>query len=67
MKSIRERIIHLIESEGKNGSYETPSGLKTLAGELGVTHEALYRSIAQLEAQHVLRREDQRLILVQSL
>jgi CRP-like cAMP-binding protein len=67
MKSIRERIIHLIESEGKDGSYETPSGLKTLAGELGVTHEALYRSIAQLEAQHVLRREDQRLILVQSL
>ena len=63
MKSIRERIIHLIETEGHGGVYDIPSGLKTLAGELGVTHEALYRSIAQLEATGILRRDDHRLIV----
>ena len=51
MKSIRDRLIHLIETEGRQGSFDIPSGLKTLAGELGVTHEALYRVIAQLEKE----------------
>jgi CRP-like cAMP-binding protein len=63
MKSIRERLIHLIETEGKDGQYATPSGLKTLAGELGVTHEALYRAIASLESEKVLRRDANQLIL----
>lgn len=64
MKSIRERLIHLIETEGKDGRYATPSGLKTLAGELGVTHEALYRAISCLESEKVLRRDSHHLILV---
>lgn len=63
MKSIRERLIHLIETEGKDGQYATPSGLKTLAGELGVTHEALYRAISSLESDRVLRRDANHLIL----
>ena len=58
MKSIRDRLIHLIETEGQNGKYPVPSGLKTLAGELGVTHEALYRAIAALESEHLLSREE---------
>lgn len=63
MKSIRERLIHLIETEGKDGQYATPSGLKTLAGELGVTHEALYRAVSALETQQVLLRNDHQLKL----
>jgi CRP-like cAMP-binding protein len=63
MKSIRERLIHLIETEGQEGQYATPSGLKTLAGELGVTHEALYRAVAVLESEKVLRRNDHHLVL----
>ena len=63
MKSIRERLIHLIETEGKQGHYAAPSGLKTLAGELGVTHEALYRAISSLESEQVLRRENHQLVL----
>jgi hypothetical protein len=34
------------------------AGLKLMASELGVTHEALYRTVAGLEKQGVLRRED---------
>lgn len=63
MKSIRERLIHLIETEGSQGRYAIPSGLKTLAGELGVTHEALYRAVATLESENWLHRSDQSLVL----
>jgi CRP-like cAMP-binding protein len=63
MKSIRDRLIHLIETEGKDGQFPIPSGLKTLAGELGVTHEALYRAIATLQSEGILKKEDARLIL----
>lgn len=66
MKSIRERLIHLIETEGREGQYAAPSGLKSLAGELGVTHEALYRAIAALESDKVLRRAEHVLILLRS-
>jgi CRP-like cAMP-binding protein len=66
MKSIRERLIHMIETEGKAGQFATPSGLKTLAGELGVTHEALYRTISRLESDKVLRRDANYLTLTRS-
>ena len=49
MKSVKHRLLHLIQTEGDKGYYPVPSGLKTLAGELAVTHEALYRSIAALQ------------------
>ena len=58
MKSIRDRLIHLIETEGQHGHYPVPSGLKTLAGELGVTHEALYRAMATLESEQLLSRQE---------
>jgi CRP/FNR family transcriptional regulator, dissimilatory nitrate respiration regulator len=58
MKSVRERLLHLIHSEGKNGQFPVPSGLKTLAGELGVTHEALYRCISLLEKSGVISKSN---------
>ena len=64
MKSIRDRVIHLIETEGKDGQLPIPSGLKTLAGELGVTHEALYRAMAALQSEKILKKEDAQLILM---
>jgi CRP-like cAMP-binding protein len=63
MKSVRDRVLHLIETEGQHGRYPVPSGLKTLAGELGVTHEALYRTMAALEAEDVMHRSDGSLVL----
>lgn len=56
MKSVKDRLLHLIQTEGQSGHYAVPSGLKTLAGELGVTHEALYRSIADLHKTGVLHK-----------
>jgi hypothetical protein len=39
-------------------------GLKPLAGELGVTHEALYRTLAALEKAKIISRDDGVLSLV---
>lgn len=63
MKSIRDRLMHLIETEGKDGRFPIPSGLKTLAGELGVTHEALYRAIAALQSEGIIEKKDAQLIV----
>lgn len=65
MKSIRDRLMHLIETEGTDGRFPIPSGLKTLAGELGVTHEAFYRAIAALQAEGLLKKVDAQLVMRQ--
>lgn len=64
LKGVRDRLLHLIESEGTGGRLPLGAGLKSLALELGVTHEALYRTVAALEKKGELRREDGQLILV---
>ena len=63
MKSVKERLLHLIQTEGKDGHFTVPPGLKTLAGELGVTHEALYRTIADLQKKGLLHKLDGDLML----
>jgi DNA-binding IclR family transcriptional regulator len=63
LHKVQDRRLHLLETEGKDGQYPLGSGLKSLAGELGVTHEALYRCVASMEKQGILRREDGRLSL----
>lgn len=57
LRGVGERLLHLIESEGVEGRLAVTSGLKSLATELAVTHEALYRAVAELEANHVVVRE----------
>jgi DNA-binding MarR family transcriptional regulator len=63
MKSVKDKILHLINTESKNGEYQVNTGLKSLAGELGVTHEALYRTLAALEKTKMIRREEGLLVL----
>lgn len=58
IKGVRNRLLHLIETEGQGGRLPMGVGLKSMASELGVTHEALYRTVAELEKQGVLCRED---------
>lgn len=65
MKSVKDRVLHLINSEGRDGQYEVNTGFKTLAGELGVTHEALYRTLASLEKENLIARGDGVLLLKQ--
>ncbi|OYY59003.1 MAG: hypothetical protein B7Y05_07555 [Polynucleobacter sp. 24-46-87] len=54
LKDIKSKLIHLIETEGKQGVLILQSDYKSLAAEIGVTHEALYRAIATLENDGVL-------------
>ncbi len=57
LKDIRSKLIHLIETEGKNGVLTLQSDFKSMASEIGVTHEALYRVIASLEKEGLMRRQ----------
>lgn len=63
MKGVKERLLHLIETEGSEGRFPLGGGLKSMAAELGVTHEALYRAVAELEKKGALRRRENFLIV----
>jgi len=64
MRGVADRLLHLIETEGSEGRLPLGGGLKSMASELGVSHEALYRAVAELEKQGVLRRQENFLIVV---
>ena len=53
----QDRLVHLLETEGQQGRLAIDGGLKSVAAELGITHEALYRCLAAMEKQGSLRRE----------
>jgi CRP-like cAMP-binding protein len=67
LNRVQDRLLHLIETEGQGGCLPLPAGLKSLAGQLGVTHEALYRCVAGMEKAGCLRRETAELRLPQGL
>jgi CRP/FNR family transcriptional regulator, dissimilatory nitrate respiration regulator len=58
LHGVEEKIVHYIESEGSNGAIELDRPLKAWALDLGVTHEALYRALAQMTRSGVLTRGD---------
>ncbi len=64
LKDIRSKLIHLIETEGRQGVLALQSDLKSIASEIGVTHEALYRAIATLEKDGVLEKHPNSLELL---
>lgn len=57
LNKVQDRLLHLLETEGQDGRYALGAGLKSLAADLGVTHEALYRGVADAEKRGLLRRE----------
>jgi len=63
LRGVKERLLHLIATDGKEGRLPLGSGLKSMAAELGVTHEALYRAVAELEKNGVLRRQEEFLVV----
>ena len=63
MRGVAERLLHLIETEGSEGRLPLGGGLKSMASELGVSHEALYRAVAELEKKGVLQRRDNFLVV----
>lgn len=64
LNKVEDRLLHLIETEGDDGHLSIGSGLKSLAAQLGVTHEALYRCVASLEKAQRLKRQPQGLLFL---
>ncbi len=64
MKSTRERVMHyLICHQGHDGSVGFEFSASTWALELGITHENLYRTLAELEKEKILKREGRKIVL----
>lgn len=49
LRTAPEKIIHYIETEGDGGTLVLHGSKKDWAAELGLTHEALYRTLARME------------------
>ena len=64
LTKVQDRFVHLLETEGNKGCFPIGSGIKSLASELGVTHEALYRCIYAMEKLGTLQRTATHLCLV---
>lgn len=60
---VKDRVLHLIETQGEDGCLQLRASLKSIAAELGVSHEALYRTLAAMQAQGLLHRVDGQLRL----
>lgn len=66
IRSAEQRVIHAIESEGTDGMLRLHGTIKDWAAELGLTHEALYRTLNRMEAAGKLRRQGDALELLAS-
>ncbi len=64
LKTVRERLLHWMVTQADNGSMHLTGTRKDLARELGVSHEALYRTLGQLKRDGVLADEGRRLRLL---
>ena len=64
LKSVRERVLHWLLSEGGEGRRRIATTRKELAAELGVTHEALYRCLAAMVRDGEIAFEDDLLVVL---
>lgn len=65
LKGAEQRLRHLLltEGHGPDGRLEIPGTAKELAAYLGLTHEALYRTMASMRKHGVLQQEGKMLWL----
>ena len=63
LKGVQARVLHWLETEGTGGCCAVTAGYKSLAAELGVSHEALYRALADMVDAGLVLREPERLCL----
>jgi CRP-like cAMP-binding protein len=64
LPTLRERVIHLIETEGTRGAFTATGGFKALSSDLGATHEALYRALAAMEKSGAISRDGHTIALI---
>ncbi|OIQ71810.1 hypothetical protein GALL_465710 [mine drainage metagenome] len=64
LNKVKDRLLHLIQTEGKDGQFPLGAGLKSMATELGISHEALYRCVAGMEDRCEIVRNDGYLTLL---
>lgn len=57
LNSAADRILHYIEAEGSNGTLSLTQSKKAWAAELGLTHEALYRTLRRMQDEGELRMD----------
>ncbi|MDE2579525.1 MAG: Crp/Fnr family transcriptional regulator [Hyphomicrobiales bacterium] len=67
LRSARDRIVHFIETEGRSGTLVLSQTKKSWASEMGLTHEALYRTLRAMEQAGVLHVSGQRIELGKAL
>ena len=54
LNTAAERVIHYLEAEGMDGSVTLSQTRSAWAAELGLTHEALYRTLRRMQEQGAL-------------
>jgi CRP-like cAMP-binding protein len=64
LKGVQARVLHWLETEGTGGCCAVTAGYKSLSAELGVSHEALYRALAEMVDAGLVLREPERLCLL---
>ena len=67
LNSAAERIVHYIESEGTGDAVVLTETKKAWAAELGLSHEALYRTLSAMQHQGRLRIVGSRVSLSSAL
>lgn len=61
-----ERILHYLATEGEGGALTLTQSRKAWAAELGLSHEALYRTLRKLQDEGVLEVAATRITLIQT-
>ena len=64
LPKVQDRLLHLVETEGDAGHYTLTCPVKELAKQLAVTHEALYRALAELQRTGRIARFEQVITLL---
>ena len=66
IRSARERVRHFLSlnADADGRGVDLPGTLKDLAGQLGLTHEALYRTLSALERAGEIKRQKGKITLL---
>jgi CRP-like cAMP-binding protein len=64
LKGAQERVLHyLVTERGEDGTVVLDQPIKAWAADLGVAHETLYRTLAEMESRGLLERQGRTLRL----